>query len=456
MAVVKSDVVNWLKIIYANGQDLNKDLVDGRQSPVLSMILKNNQTMNITGDEYHVPIRAGGKRSSGKDFATVQARANAGQTGTRLKFIHDMDVNFERVEIERQAMLRSKDLAGAFGQVLLEDIEQAKMSMYTDLVRGLYGSGGEYLARINGSPTTTAGSGGARGTTLLEVDDESQTLQFERNQWIEFSSDSYKNTDDNRRQEVVGTTTHKVFKILKVDHEAKQITVEGVVAAIADNDYIWREGDYNVSVDPDTRKNVGILDYIPSTVTSDLFLNVDRTISPRRLAGWYKALADVQGKDVGEVIYDGIIDACVGVNQFFPEYKVDFMVANPKVFGALQKSSIFKEGVRWVEEGTLTKRTGAIGFSGFYVLTPKGNVPLMFDPHCPTSSLLGLNSKSWYYRYLSERPGNIIDFQREGGDYVLLSRTANTNEVRLESYNFLACNCPGSNFRLDLGSLTGL
>ena len=441
IGVTQALITNWLKVQYIDTDEINKQLVDGSMSPVYKDFATEQKTEMTEGKSWSIPQWGSQKRTSGKDFSVVQARNRAGSTGRRLVLVHSMAENFDEVDIDRQAMLASKTNVGTFFATLKSDIDQSVMSMNQDILTGIYGG------NQDGKLASVSAVNGA--LTVVTISDSATILRFEEGQYVEFAAAIYDGTNDLRR--VSGTD--KAHKITAVDHAKKQITFATAITALAADDKIYKEGEYIIS--DDSKKLYGFLDYIPATIpANDSFLGINRQLAPARLAGYYvQPSAPNATQDKGEVIYNEIVKAMVQVSKNFPMYKITKIVANPQVLQELQLSKVFKNGVRWINDNDEKRRTGTIGFSAFNVLSPKGDVPLVFDSFCPEDEIIGYNAMSWKIRYLAESAGKVVNFKEEKGSRVLLSRTHNTNVVFLESYHFLCSMLPGSNFRINLANV---
>ena len=393
MGITLSNIDNWLWIRYERNDNLNKNIVSGSDSPIFRW-MEMKKTQSQGGKNYTTNIWGSQKRTSSRSSQATHDRNKNDTSADRLTFIHNMIPNFDDVRVEREAMLSSGSNIGSFLDDLRADVDQSVKSMETDILGYIYGTG-----KGTGQIGVVKSVNSSAKTAVLTDDTIAQIV--ETGQVVEFAAAKYDGSTDARR--VAGTA--KVHQIEKYDPYTKTITFSTFPTGLEATDIMWKEGDYLLS--NASKQHTGILDYIPASVSAgENFHNIDRSKYPGRLRGRYATVTNASaGDDSGEKIYNALVDQVINVSKVFPKFMVDKIVANPDVMGKLQKSEIFKKGVRWIESETEMKRSGTIGFSAFNVLSTKGNIPMVFDPHCPEGEILGVNSNAWKLKYLSEEKG---------------------------------------------------
>lgn len=466
--VTLSDISNWLKIRYIDNQaELNKTLLMAENSPLFKMMTMKK--VKGEGDRYTHAIRGSQKKTSSRNFAAMQNRVKAGATGARETFTYKMVENYDEVRVGRQALLSSATNVGTFFNTVKDDVDQSVMSMNADILRALYlGSANGTIGRAAALGTKVAPTSSKDGSQVITLDTGSTNIMyFESGMYVEFASAAY-TVNDLRKGGNAGADK-LAYRIKEVDLIKNQITVilknansgtatstNAAATAIGATDYMWKEGEYLMS---GGQQLYGLNDFIPSSISStDSFLGTNRSISRRRLAGYYNKPAATTilgptGTRKGDQIYDAIVRSVVDALKHFQMYEFDQILVNPEVMKELQLSDVFRNTTRYIDTNNQTKRVGHLGYSEFNVLTASGPVPCVVDKYCPEDQIYGINKAGWMMGYLAESMGNIVNFRTEGNNKVFQVRDAPAIQIMLESYHYLACLNPGSQMRIDVSAI---
>lgn len=465
--ITLSHINNWLKIRYLDNETLlNKTLLMPEKSPLFRLLTK--QEASSEGKSWQIAIRGSQKKTSGRDFDTVQKRVKAGSTGRRLVFTHQMVENFDEIRMDRMAYLSSRKTEAIFFAALRDEIDQTIKQMNEDILRALYsGSANESIGKVSSLGTQVNATSSKDGSLPIIIDTAvSNILHFEEGMHVEFASAVYDGSTDARKGGNAGTGILS-YPIKSINRSKNTITIVLVnnnsagtgataTATPAANDLIFKEGEYLLSESSGTHLK-GLIDFAPATIpVDDNFLGVNRNIDKERLRGhYYKPVkkTGASAADTGSQIYDAIVTATIDTLKYFGAYEFDMVIANPEVLKHLQLSEVFKRGVRWISDNNESMRKGTLGFAAFDLITPRGTVPFVFDPYCLEKQVFGLSGSTWVIKYLSESPGNIVNFRQEKGNRVFEVRDASSIQMMVESFHFLGSYCPGSLMRVDLSNL---
>lgn len=453
MGVTLTLLDNWLHNRYLKSNQLDKMLTTGALSPVFQGISMKQQVRSQGGKAYTIPLWAGQKRTSSRNSQVTHDRNKAGATGQRVSFIYDkMIENFDDVHFDRQTLMATRVAdVGSFTNEFETDIMQSRYAMETDILKSLYG--GNVAGAIG--KVASAVNFGSTGKSVVTLADDSIIQMFQPGMYVEFAAAKYDGSADSRR-EADQSADVRIYKILRVlEHELK-IEIEGSktdVDNVVANDHIWREGDYLMSHNAD--QEVGMLDYVPSSVTSTPFMKVNRAVSPARLAGYYLALTNASpGRDNGERVHHGLIRATTRVSSIYPRFAIDKWFCHPEVNILLSESTRFSDKVRYIEDKKDQMKYGSIGFTAFTVEGgAKGKIPVVMDPHCPKGKMVGCYQAAKKFRYLSMEGKRIIDFKKQSGSRILIDTSGgNSDMVKLEAYTHYEDYLPGAGAVLDISA----
>jgi len=352
MPVQISDIDNWIKTRYINSNEHNKGIAKGKNSPVFQTI--GMQKAVEDGKDWEIPVIGSQKKTSGRDFSSVRARNyNNGATGKRFTFKHGMVPNFDEVDMDREAMLTAKNMRGSFGNQFKRDIKETVFNMENDVIRHIYG--GQSVGQIAKVKTVTGTSFPL--TIVLEPDFSMHNL--DAGMIVEFAAAKYGGTTDNRRKSGDSTDAGKKWEIVTCNKATRTITVnatKGSFAAATDPvaaDLVWREGDYlksNESAQP-----YGFKDYMPSSISdtnTTKFLNVNRNVSPDRLAGRYLKPTATRYKSSdnhGSTLYKALMEMMRDVHRFFPEFGITRIYCSPTAELILKLSDQFLANTRYLD-----------------------------------------------------------------------------------------------------------
>lgn len=395
-----------LKAYYSNQRVENMTYKD---FPFYAMLTKKK---DFFGKNYPLPIQIGNPQGRSHTFAKAKANQTSSVyrdfTLTRVK-------DYSLATVDNETAEASENDKGAFLKALTNEINSAIKSSASSMASQLYGNGSGSMATLDATTTITTNT-----IILGEADD---VVKFEVGMTLVFaqleSSGGLRNA---------GATA----VVTAVDRSVGTVTVNGVlntlVPAIAVNDFIFVDGDRNLSVS-------GLAAWLPfvAPTAGDNFFGVDRSVDPTRLAG---VRFDGSALSIEEALVGGLTLS----NREGGNVKVVFM--NYIDWGNLELALGSK--VQYM----VTEAFGRadIGFTGIQVKTNKGVANCVADTMAPKGYAYGLTMDSWALYSLKE-PIRILDLD---GNKVLRTSDADAVELRVGGYFQLGCDAPGYNVVIKL------
>jgi len=380
-------------------QSVITDLVYAN-NPLFAMVKKNEQ---MFGELTKVPLIYGNPLTS----ATF-SNALANKSPSKLKaFLVTRAKDYALANIETEALLASSNDKGAFLNGLQMEMDGVIKGLGRSISKSLYGSGSGSLGRVaNSSFATTTLTLGASTTAT----DPESVVNFEVGMILKVSS-----TDGG------GSLRTGTLTITGIDRDAGTLTTSANlstgIAAIAQGDYIFVEGDYDA-------KLKGLAGWIPFTAPSaTTFFSVDRTADVSRLAG---IRSDGSTKPIEEALVD--VASRIGREGGTPSHC--FM-------GFGQFANLVKAlGSKVVYD--YVKVTPSVGFSSVMIDGPKGAIRVVPDQNCPNQFGYLLDLSTWTLGSMKAAP-HILDYDSK----MIRDSAADAYEIRCAFYGNLYCSAPG-------------
>ena len=273
--------------------------------------------------------------------------------------------SYAAANITGEAIDKADGNENSLVDALLGEFDGAFVALGMDLGATLFGNGGGAIGQIDQNSTLAS--------TVITLADISAVVNFQKGMVLQAS------TDDGTGGAGVesGTVT-----LTKVDEMLGQLTASGNwtagIATIAHGDYLFAKGDYNA-------KFAGFGAWLPDAnhrPSATLFMGVDRTASPVKLAGAY---LDGGGAPKEETLIE--LAMLVGRTGGKPDY----CVCNPVDYADLAKA--MENRARIVTPEAYDAPT--IVFSGFQVSTPWGIMTIISDVFCPKGKFYLLQLDTW-------------------------------------------------------------
>ena len=384
-----------------------------RDKPVIDTVYKNHPWLTLVpknprfkGKNLPIPVIYGRPQGVSSTFSTAQSNATASQIA---EFLITRKKHYGVATIDGETLLASSGNEYAFLDAAVTEIDQVAKSVGDALSRQLFRSSDASIGRVNNS---------SFGVTTLDLVTDTDALNFEVNQKIVTSGTLSG-----------GSVRSGSLTVSAVDRDAtsNQVTtsanLSAGISAIAQNDYIYVEGNYDAGVS-------GLADWIPSSAPgSSAFFGQDRSVDPTRLGGQRVAYSSTRE----ETIINGLGRAAREGGQ------PDHIFVSFTDFIALEKeleSTVQRE---------VDPNTGA-GFRSMEMYAPFGVAKIIPDKDCPVGVAYALQMDTWSLCTIGETVG-IIDAD---GNRILRQSSADGVEVRVGFYGQLACSAPGFNCRIAL------
>lgn len=372
-----------------------------KDHPTLALLPKDEKW---TGKKHIMPFQWATPQGGSAIFATAQSNATPGAyEAWELTTSKDYGV----ITIENEAILASEGSpVRSFVSARKSEMDGIFLHVGQSLSKSIFRNGG--------------GARGQRGSvsgstlTLLNIED---IVHIEKGMVLEASTAD--GTSGSLRSGSITVSGN-------IDRDLGTFDFTGTITSFADNDYLFRAGDFGAMVK-------GFAAWIPSTApSSTAFFGVDRTQDKTRMGG-----IRYTGT---EPLVERLQRAHARVRR--EQGKITHYVFNPKNFADL----IIALGDR-VQWDLVKSQDGLFGFESIKMRTPSGTVICYEDSDCPVDVAYGLNFDVWKLvsRGAAPRvlnPDGVGDFLRQG--------SADGVEARLGYYGQVGCGWPGTNIRVPL------
>lgn len=400
MSLNMTTFASALKVHYTSDRIENMVYQD---NPLLAMLPKYEQ---FGGKNLPIPIIHGNPQGRSAVFATAQAN----KTNSQLKdFVLTRNQDYSLASISNEVLEASKGNQNAFMEAATTEIDGAIHSATRSLAIALYGTGSGSIGQVANSSFSTA---------VLQLTEPADVTNFEVGQKLVSSA-----TNGG------GSVRSGTLTVVGVDRDLGTVTMSGNlsagISAIAQNDYLFIEGDYDAKVK-------GLRAWLPdSAPSSSPFFSVDRTADVTRLGG-------IRFDGSAMPIEEALIAAAARVAREGGKPTHCFM--NYAEFADLEKALGSK--VQYVD----LKVSADIGFRGIVINGPRGPIRVVPDQNCPAGRAFMLQLAVWKLYSLGKAP-RILDAD---GMKMLRESNADAVEVRVGYYAQLGCRAPGWNANIKL------
>ena len=374
-----------------------------QDNPLLALLPKYEQ---FGGKNLPIPIIFGNPQGRSAVFATAQAN----KTNSQLKdFVLTRNQDYSLASISNEVLEASKGNANAFMEAATTEIDGAIHSAARSLAVALYGTGSGTIGRVANS---------SFATPVLTLTNPDDVTNFEVGMRLQAS------TADGG-----GAVKSGTLLVTGVDRDLGTVTMSGNlsagIATIAQNDYVFVEGDYDAKVK-------GLRAWLPdSAPTSTPFFSVDRTADVTRLAG-------IRFDGSAMPIEEALISAASRVAR--EGGRPTHCMMNYSEYADLEKALGSK--VQYVD----LKVSADIGFRGIVINGPRGPIKCVPDQNCPSGRAFMIQLDVWKLYSLGKAP-KILDAD---GMKMLRESSADAVEVRVGYYAQLGSRAPGWNANIKL------
>jgi hypothetical protein len=377
-----------------------------RTHPFYSMVRKDT---DFSGKYYPQPAQYGTSTGSA-DFNAAQTNQSP---ALNVEFMVPITTNYTLATVQNAALMASRNDKGAFLNVLKQSINGAMDNAVRRDAWQLFRNGLGTIGRIATGGITSG---------VITLASPTDALAFQRNQVVVASSSEG------------GALRAGIGYVISVDVSSGTVVVAssgaGGSAATpsgwAAGDYLYSQGDPNAAIQ-------GLGAWLPaagSTLrpvagTAKVFLGVDRSVDPTRLAG---TALNLSALDIESALIELISQVkMVGGNP-------DYVFTNPVSYRGLQKALQSRHQYTSV---TVTNDAG-ITFPGIEV----DNAIVLQDSDCPPQTAFALQMDTWKMVSYGKCP-QILTYE----DGITAFRTANNDSVegRVGGYRNLVCEAPVRN-----------
>lgn len=380
---------------------------------VENMVYKDNaltalipKMTEFGGKNLPIPIIYGNPQNRSATFSTAIAQTSNSQIND---FVLTRNSDYSIASISSEVLEASKGNSNAFMEAATTEIDGAIQSATRSLSIALYGSGSGSLGQVANSSFATA---------ALQLSNPEDVTNFEVSMVLQVSA-----TDGG------GTVRAGTLTVVGVNRDTGVVTMSGNlsagIAAIAQNDFIFAQGDYDLKVR-------GLRAWLPNSAPSATpFFGVDRTADVTRLGG-------IRFDGSAMPIEEALIAAASRVAR--EGGRPDHCFMNYSKYADLEKALGSK--VQYVD----LKANAEIGFRGILINGPRGPIKVIPDQNCPSDRCFMLQLDVWKLYSLGKAP-KILDAD---GMKMLRETSADAVQVRVGYYAQMGCRAPGFNANVQL------
>lgn len=361
------------------------------------------------GLQKNVTITEGTMPGGSADFAT--ALANRGAT-TEVTFSVTRAKEYSLIKIDGEALAASMGDKTVIRDIAEHAADRAGKTFASATVSKMWSSyGGGALGRLNADPGT------ATSVTLKVASDH---IDFHVGHKYVFAS------DNGTAASPAGLRAGGARTLVTKNENTGVLTFSAAMdAALAADDFIFREGDYSKSL-------TGIPAWVPpADPSSDLFFGVDRT------AGDVQARSGIRATVSGSTKGEKLLNAS-GIAAHRGADCIDAYCMNPLDASGLLNE--IKGNVQYVDKGESKMKSGSLSPREVYIPTGTGWARMLQSRHVPKGGCWGLTLDTW--EFCSAGMWGMVDetngrFDLEGSDDAV--------GMRLKGYGNLVCHEPAKN-----------
>lgn len=398
-----TDAYPILKEYYADQKVRN--LLERRHT-LWAMLTKDT---NVSGRTYPQPMRYGASTGSA-NFTNAQ---NNQSPNDYAEFQVPINTNYTLATVQNVAIQAARNDKGAFINLLKDSIDGAMENAIRRDAWMAYRTGTGSIGVIGTSADIATG--------IIILTNPTDALAFQRNQVLVANS-----------ADGGGTTRAGIGYVISSDVSTGTIQVSATAGGSGGQPSGWVAGDYLSSQGDVNAQIQGLGIWFPSTSTlrpvigtPSIFLGVDRSVDPTRLAGTFLNLT---GLDIESALIELISQVkMVGGS---PDYVFVNTVSYRNLQKALQARSQYDK-VEVVNDAGLT-------FKGIEV----DGAVVLEDSDCPPKTAYALQMDTLKVISFGDSP-QILTYD----DGITAFRTANNDsvEARIGGYRNMTCNAPVKN-----------
>jgi hypothetical protein len=387
-----------------------------RDSPAYANLVKHE---DFFGENFVLSV-AYGRGGRSNYFENAQGNALAPRA---VKFTLTRSKDYSIGYIENEALKAAKNDAGAFAEALQAQQQICLATMKHMLCYQTFRIGDGCIGSISNSTFSTAVA------TLNNAED---AINFYPGQVLVAA-------DDNASAVRSGTLT-----VSSVDLSAGTVTMTGTlvagVAAIAQNDYLFNQGDYRAASNRNLMKGFDAWNPVTAPTTGDSFFGANRSVDPvwfgghrrkQSVAGNLTTLEAISYLATDIMKLQKRADTC----YLHPDRMRDLITElGDKIVYTVTPAGI---------NNSRGEKIAEVNFTGVKVLTGGGAIDVLADAYCPANTLYVQRKGSWHLKSLGMCPEWVVPQN--------VVYNADQIEMRLAHYSQIYCDEPGANGRFDWG-----
>lgn len=423
--------VATLKELYSDDAWVMKSYILNR-NPALALIDKDESESGLGGKYFPIPalVNPGGGRSAALGLA--QSNSSAPQT---VEFQVTRTQNYSNFILTGDFLRASAESVGAFMPAAELNVKSAFQSLGNDYALMLFGDG-------SGKRGSYGLGAGSIASGVITLDSAQSALNFTPGMALV----SYSISGQTPTQSTAAATGY----VIAVDTGLGTVTVSATFGGAAGTPTNWSTsfpylaqiGDVNFISNGLSSANMlkmaGFGAWIPTAAPggSDLFFNVNRSVSPTQLAG-------LRFSGSSESIQDALIDAvntlaAQGTEAGDP----DFIFLNPVSYQSLLKQ-LTSQGVYQMIKAKVNEDV-SLSFKSLVLPTANGEIAILQDRNCPPQTAYIITLKTWKLRF-NGKMAMFITYPGLFDQIGLPVAGQDAVQTAVGGYGNLTCNAPIAN-----------
>lgn len=368
---------------------------------------------NFGGEGRYVTVTTTPVTGGSATFSNAQANFKASVT---KRFDVEHKNEYQLFRISGPLIARSRGNANAMIDALKQETQMALQKFGESMAARIWGNEGGSLGQVDGTASDF------EDEAYLVLTNPSDSVKFRTGEVIRVANNN--GTGSNPAAQRTGSLT-----ITGVDHSAGTLhfatDLKTGIAAIADNDFIFRDGDFAQAM-------TGVPGWCPQTApTSAPFFGVDRT------DGEVVALSGYRFNGNGGDYVASIISA-VAEGQALGIH-VTHLWVNPRDWAEIAKEVDGKE-VR------ISDDTYKISFKALELATPDGSVQIISEPYVPYGYAWANDPSEIFIRTAGDCP---TELKAPGSNtFLRMVENADEYEGRLGAYGNVFVEKPGNSIQI--------
>jgi hypothetical protein len=379
-----------------------------RKAPLIGAMRKDEK---FGGNNARISLRYGSPQGGSLTFTNAQTnKTSSSDAGFLLTRVKDYQVS----GISGEALAAADGDENTLYNGLKGEMEGSMRNLNRSMQIQSYRNGGGQRGKGNSAWTITG--------NVVTLSVAADITNFEVSMWCDFAADDGYNNGSPTSVRAGGPV-----QITALDRTAGTITFGNVanlsvqVPAIANSDYLFRNGDYSLGVS-------GIASWTPDTApSSTAFFGVDRSKDVVRLGG-------VRYNGNGGNKEETLIDAAELVSREGADDLTCFM-------NNLDRADIVKSLGSKAMYDVVKSTDGTWGYKALVIEGPDGPIKLVSEVNCPRGFFKLLQMDTWVMKSIRGAP-RLLD---DDGNKMLRESNNDGYEWRMGAYWQIGCEAPGYN-----------